>query len=243
MTPYVNAARINASGYQVFGEDLPNILSTTSGYTHNTSEWPGTVYDFSGCPLSFNWRDQEENAFTGALITPRHLLVAWHATTPSGAMTFVDRSGTVLTRTIIDATDTNYSDVRVLLLSSAVTNCAVYRLATEASIASILGQTLFCLDRPRTIVTRRAVSIDTGYVIHSADSTSGALVDGDSAQPAFITRADELVLIGTHAGSFFFPIASAYLTQINAFCAEVGETAQTVSVDAADWAEPLTAAF
>jgi hypothetical protein len=243
---YENAARINAAGYQVFGEDLPDTFVSTDGYSHNATDWPGSVWDFSGCPLAKTVGASAYNHYTGALITPRHLLCAHHTAADFAdgqTVTFVDLAGTKIERTISARSGLIGSDCYVVTLNSAVTGCKVYAMPTAESIASVAGATLWCLKRSHKIVTRTASTISSSYVSHSADSTAGALVSGDSGQPAFVTRGTDLVLIGTHNTATGIANASSYLSSIQTVCDATSQTITTVSVDPASWVQPLAAAI
>lgn len=239
---YSNATRVSAAGYQVFGADLPALLDSTD-YAHNRGAWPGSAWDFSGCPLCRSQSGTLRSSWTGALITPRHVLIAHHITADISVgheFTFVDPSGTAVVRTVAAKSGNLASDLAILTLDAAVTGCKVYAIPTAASLPSLVGMTLWCLLRSRKIVTRTA-AYQAASVGHAVDSTGGTLTDdtSSSGQPAFLTRGNDLVLLGTHYTAASFPSAGYHLSVLQAFCDTVGETIQTVSIDPASWAETL----
>lgn len=239
---YSNARRIEAAGYQIFGEDLGTPIADTN-YSHNLTESPGSVWDFSGCALCRDQSGSLRTSWTGALITPRHLLVAHHILadiTIGMDYYFKTPGGTEVVREVTAKSGNLGSDLALLTLDSAVTGCAVYPIPTAESLASLVGTTLWCIDIDRTIVCR-TVSTQGATIAHVIDGSGTSLVSGDSAQPAFTTRGTELVLLGTHHFTTSFPSAGYYLAALQAFCDDTSQTITTVSVDPADWAEPLAA--
>src|SRR5690606_29389353 len=70
--------------------------NATSTYIRNTGCWAYNL-DLTPAPVY----SSHGGASYGALITPRHLLFAWHAAIPSGAeLRFVTQNNTVITKTV-----------------------------------------------------------------------------------------------------------------------------------------------
>lgn len=245
MVNYPNAARKAAAGFQVFGVNLPDTFETTDGYTLNTSVWPATVWDFSGCPLANTVSPLVVPYGTGALITPRHVLGAAHYMSTAGAYYFITPGGTKITRTVVDFSATIIADVRIVTLDEAVEGCAIYRVPTPESLATLLDQTILCLDKQRTVVTRTVNSSTggSGFIFHSTDESGLTLIPGDSGQPAFINVGTELVLLGTGASAQGLSSTGYSLSAIQDYCDETSQTVQTVSIDPATWVQPLAAAL
>jgi hypothetical protein len=240
---YANTIRINANGYYQFGEALPATFADPSSYALNTTNWPGTVWDFSGVPMGVSTGGDYSRVYPGALITPRHILNAHHIIRTSGTVALRTNAGDIITRTITDTSGVIGTDINIQTLDSAVTDCAIYSLPTAESMTALnnSGITLWLFNASHQILTRLLSTVE-GTCFHSADSTAGELTDG-SGCPVFITRGTDLVLVGTNYTTTRCSNPSANLAAIETYVDEVSETITTISVDPTTWVQPLAAAF
>lgn len=165
-------------------------------------------FDLSG--VSF---DQK---MTATLVTPRHVVMANHyRRKPGDKVVFHDRNGKRLERTLISSSRVA-GDVAVGLLDRDVPgNHRTYPLpAPRADFTNLTDQTAVVTDQNRRLFFHEIGRVNGGLIGFRFPSPTRhgfakKLISGDSGNPSFLIRGNELVLIETHttggagAGPFY----------------------------------------
>ena len=197
----------NCSPYNLFSS-----YSSTSSSVWATIP-PNTSLDFSGVVWS--------TSLAGTLITKRHFVYATHYAHPiGGSVTFTDRNGLAVQRTVMDRAVV-YGDVSVALLNEEVPSTVkVYRVP-HPKVRDFNGALTIVTNQDRQVWVANArfnyasyLLSDMVYFNASADPNSTytgcfkAVRGGDSGNPDFFVMEDKLVLASTkhfagHSGPYF----------------------------------------
>jgi hypothetical protein len=173
---------------------------------------------------------------TATLISPRHVVMAHHATLSIGnTVRFVGNDGTVQNRTLSNKTQIGTTDIDIGILNSdlpaSITPAKVLSAAQEAQL---VGAPILFIDQNQSAFTGDVLGVAsltgstlTTYAAQSADSTRSTFwktyVSGDSSHPAYAILDGEAVLLGVAytAGNTWGGLGQ-YYASINAAMTSLG---------------------
>lgn len=219
------------------------IYSSRSGQgaVRNPNTWIQKISPLDLTGVS-GWNDGDgvtNNIWGGAtLITPRHYVGAWHFNLAKGLkLTFFDRNGRAVTRTIVDSVNIPGTDIGVGLLDRDVdSSIAHYSLldssslidGTYASNSSYPDTPLVVLNQFGEATLAKLVTATSNAISHQL-YTSGSkaafgkvLILGDSGQPMFLVVNNTPVLLSTNTSPSAGPNLGFRLSEINAAINSLG---------------------
>lgn len=177
----------------------------------------------------------------GALVSPRHLVCAHHATPPNGTtIRFVTATNAVVSRTISSCSQIGITDVEVCKLDSDVPNTITF--AKVLRNENLIGAATIQVDQ------NQKLSIGDGLSVYDYVSPPGVElnvqtpaesnrapywhfgVTEDSGHPWFTVIDGRLALISTYYGNVDGPIIAHYWSAINAAMTSLGGGYQLTDV-------------
>lgn len=177
------------------GSSAQNLFSAVNDTTHvytRSSTWFGHDLDISFAPVYIS-----NGATTfGALVSPRHIIFAQHAT-PSNGVTlyFAGTDGVTVSRTLTSSTQVGSTDIQVGILSSDLPSTVSYARVLTAQQEALIADNIspvsaagLLIDQNRKAYLAETYSGSTGLVtFHQPGSSprstfwkSGGIISGDS---------------------------------------------------------------
>lgn len=214
----------------------------TSTYVRNTNVWTGNI-DWTGVEVYNSTSGGNQRG--GALVSPRHMIMANHFPIGNGAtLRFVDNDNNVVTREMSNSVQIAGTDIRVGLLNADVPGEIVFYKVFPADWNDYLKYRenigIIVSDQENKALVRDWKTTKTyngQSVIHVFPNTSPKdevaenLISGDSSSPAFAVLDGEMIALGTHFTASTFPFLSFYHSQINAAMTTLGGGYSLTDVD------------
>jgi hypothetical protein len=186
------------------------------------------------------WNSRSYNCFAGALISPRHIILANHAILPipGDTVRFVTKDNLVITRTYI-AVRYCVSDIAIGILDNDVPNTITYAKVLRPASASQLplrGNSdyltwplhipVLATNQFKEALVKEFVVGESGCSVSPPYSTlrsafSSSIITGDSGSPVFFIIDNQLVLLTSWTFPSAGPFYRAYYDQINATMAQL----------------------
>lgn len=210
-------------------------------YTRNASCWCADLDLTCISP----WNSTGANKRAGTLITPRHVLFAWHYQIGAGAtIRFVQSDNTVVTRTVSSVQSVSGAgldkDITIGRLDSDVSAGISYAKLLPANYASYLpglsnGIPCLGLDQEEKALVCEWVSTTSCRYPSTADrqALNESLISGDSGNPLFAIIGGELVLltVWTYGGAGSGTELAANITAINDTITSLGGGGSVTTVN------------
>lgn len=199
----------------------------TSTYVRNTS-----CYVTKDLTSRAVWQAVSGQQYQPIAISPRHVIVAWHAKgfSENQVCRWVTNANAVVTRTVGTVTRIGTTDIGIAALDAdlpATIKPSKVLPANWDEKINASGLIVFA-QNPQEIFTRQITSVNGASAIHAAASDlpfstfTKAVVSGDSGSPVQMLIGDDLVLLGTHFAATSFPWIASYITEINAAMTSLG---------------------
>ena len=225
-------------------------------YVRNTDSWLNDIVDQITCfPVYTSDRPAYPQRRGGALISPRHLAMAWHSRVPNGTvMRFVDVDNNVVEREVTATQrvywpppdETTGSDIAIALFDSDVPSSISFTKVMPSDWDSYLPSfsNICTVPAVSTHQNKHATVRDAhGVLTHTIsfnkpiDSQRVLFYEvveyGDSGSPAFFIINDELVLLTTwfSGGGGGGPFYTHFISEINTVMTSLGGGYQLTTVD------------
>jgi hypothetical protein len=204
-------------------------------WTRNLNSWTqkGSPLDFTGVA---GWNDDLAhhfgNGFYGGatLISPRHYVTAAHFYLANGTkISFLDASGNVVIRTVLNSVGVAGTDINIGLLDSDVpSSITYYPLISSTALQNMTVQTIAeTIDVPIVVFNQNGQALirsmgGIGTEISNFTYNAGPrapfsrdLISGDSGQPGFIIINGKPVLLFANHGAVNGANLGNYINEIN----------------------------
>jgi hypothetical protein len=201
------------------------LLSTTDhstpAYVRNAAVWVGADVDLTGVPVYTGPTARSR----GALITPRHLLVAAHYPPLVGApVRFVDSGGAIVVREVTAIRNISGSDAAVAVLDSDLSGTVTHYRLAPASLGYAAAKALVIDSEGKVLahtVTLSTTTFSNAHITTGAlAAVSEELVSGDSGSPFLLALDGETVAVGCAQFPGVSTLAGAFLAGLVAACAD-----------------------
>ena len=220
----------------------------TLTYTANPTFW-GSDIDLAACSV---WNSADNGSDTNisdrlgaSLITPTCLLIAKHtqASLANGVQfRFVDSSGTIITRTRVEATSIAGADLTVVLLDAPVTTIQPFDLPPFGWEQNFGGNGIHCLvgffDKQEKLSVgmvndlnsaNNTIGVGEPVETEAARTFSEAVVGGDSGKPVLALGFVRPVLITVWSAPFLGSAISHHRSAIDQACQTLASETPTTT--------------
>lgn len=221
----------------------------TKNWESNPSKWTNQIKSLNWTGVS-PWNSQSEYLRGGVLISPRHVLHAKHFKfSVNTKIAFIDLSGSIVIRNIIDVKELADFDVAIALLDKDVPEYITFYPVVERSIwQKYLEHADPTTEIPIVVFDQedkigvRALKINrlynnTANIIHDRPTKGKRvefnedIVGGDSGNPAFTIIGGQPVLLFTNYDINFGPNLSNLTSQVNTLMSSMGGGYQLSTVN------------
>ena len=216
-------------------------------YVRNTDSWLNDIVDQITCfPVYTSDRPAYPQRRGGALISPRHLAMAWHSRVPNGTvMRFVDVDNNVVAREVTGVQRVGSTDIAIALFDSDVPTSIGFAKVMPSDWDTYLLLSWSCkVPAVGTHFSKHAAVHDANYATATAPGIGFTtpndsqrllfyepVIVGDSGSPVFFIINDELVLLTTWSSPGGGANYANYISGINAVMTSLGGGYQLTTVD------------
>lgn len=244
-----------SSSMQMFSTrgDSTTVNGTTStDWVRNTGLWSnvGTDVDWTGVSPWNQPFDGYSSRYqkAGALISPRHVVLASHWHMPIGSnLLFVSNTNEMIYRTLSGLQSISGTDITIGVLDSDVPDSITYYpIIASSTLQSLIKKyepapaydipmVVFDQEKKAIIHSLNYLSATTighaPYFSGSRAFLSEYVVSGDSGSPSFIVVDDRPILLFTHYSAGGGPNLGNYISQINSAMTTLGGGYQVTQYD------------
>ena len=245
----------SSSAMQMFSTrgDSETVNGTTStAWVRNTELWSnvGTDVDWTGVSPWNQPFDGYSSRYqkAGALISPRHVVLASHWHMPIGAnLLFVSNTNEMIYRNLTALQQIAGTDIIIGVLDSDVPDSVTYYpIIASSTLQSLIKKyepaptydiPMVVFDQEKKAIIHSLNGISSTAIGHAPYSTgaraflSELIASGDSGSPAFIIVDDRPILLFTHYSASWGPNLGNYISEINSAMTTLGGGYQVTQYD------------
>lgn len=210
------------------------VLSSTNPFTRNPNCW--VTADKTCCPVSPR---------RGVLISPRHMVVAFHAKPGNGSMVvFLTNDNQQVSRTFVSFIKVGTFDLAIGVLNEDVPSSIKFSkvLPTDwQDYITMQEVPIICGDQELKLLVRDWYRYsefgDHRRFLHRNSVSSvrvpltETLIAGDSGSPNFVLINNELVVLACHFSAVSSPLITGYYDAVNAAMTTLGGNYQLTPID------------
>jgi len=245
----------SSSAMQMFstrGDSLTVNGTTSTDWVRNTDLWSnvGTDVDWTGVSPWNQPYDGYSSRYQkgGALISPRHVVLANHWHMPIGAnLLFVSNTNEMIYRNLTGLQQIAGTDIIIGVLDSDVPDSVTYYpIIASSTLQSLIKKyepaptydiPMVVFDQEKKAIIHSLNGISSTAIGHAPYSTgaraflSEYVQGGDSGSPAFIIVDDRPILLFAHYSASWGPNLGNYISEINSAMTTLGGGYQVTQYD------------
>lgn len=234
------------------GDSVTSTGTTSTAWVRNTGVWSsvGSDVDWTGVSPWNQPFDGYSSRYqkSGALISPRHVVLASHWHMPIGSnLLFVTNTDEMIYRTLSGLQSVPGTDITIGVLDSDVPDSVTYYPIIASSTLQALIKKfepmgnydipMVVFDQEKKAIVHSLSSISASTIGHTPyfsgprSFLSEYIVSGDSGSPAFIVVDDRPILLFAHYSASGGPNLGNYISQINTAMTTLGGGYQVTQYD------------